>query len=1053
MLATDIISRISTQLVHRIAGNESLKSVDLFLSHVYALIFPYIINNSIWDSNEKIEKPYKVLFSFMKEFLKKPKVKDNLKEYTELSLIEWFNDNLCPTINKQIKDEHAVSLPMVESVSNGEIILKEKLFNSYKTANIPKNLPKYGQVEYESHQEEIETNPGVIERQQNSTNSEVETRTETVGSNFEDMWISRGLPDLGDIKEKKVPPYFWALKITEEQYDKMKELLRNNIPETGTSRSRTSFIKKYAVYIACYIAEWFKREYNGKNGESNGIVKDDPGLENIWETLNNHYLFNNGKSTRWLYSIYALGGFPIKYIEYDKNKGTQFSSLISKVCREEDINEVLESLRLNNQAYQWSLKEHSLGEYIKSAKEEGIASILAESDHEKYRLYCDFIETGIRNTKKVRFTPEWLLYDYSEYNDSKKTAYLSFRIKIGTDNEDGIFSSELLSSLGVTDNDIMLGLEYGDEKSESSIRFTKIRNNYVGWYDCKFLSFDFPDDFLSKEYNSDQSLKLMWYSITDKKRESGHVLEEYQIEEYIQFYRKTEGSNEYTSEKDSTAESKLLYSSEWKPKKGSPIKLGNGYCLIKINKELTIKKGNEEKHFFAKTGKLGYDLKPYNVVNKVYRQNNPTEVKLLIGRNAITKVYVTDEAGNETVIRTEDYTIKHRKVFHENNEYNDGLPNETGLYTIRITYNDKTEIFECLYVAYEKFVTRDCRNEKLCFKTPVIRINCTTGEPEGDEIRGEFSCSELLENDTLSFEVCNSDGVVVEIYVPALRKELSLDNNCTTYGIDEKISIPYQNLESCNLRIIDQDGVKRIYGKDLFRELYRNYQYDKEGGRNIGYNIVVKVPEPKGIVNDNNNPKAIVLVEEFDKVVEQGAYFPKADIFSNILKLSDNRDRLTEFMVEILKRENVDNKSLHRFAHEFLFDWFFLPIGFWQGVGKSDTIKEKICQLFLSNPNINGEQEKKDLEIMLTERVWGGKTYWTISPTSDSDWDIWNLQGLSSDDLEVKATMYIRGSKNDPCLLQKRTGRNEIIFIPYNNKDFLEKVAKAEDIYKKIKEL
>lgn len=1039
MLATDIISRISTQLVHRIAGNESLKRVDLFLPHVYALIFPYIINNNIWDSNEKIEKPYKVLFSFMKEFLKKPKVKDNLKEYTELSLIEWFNDNLCPTINKQIKNEHAASLPMVESVSNGEIILKEKLFNSYKTANIPKNLPKYGQVEYESHQEEIETNPGVIERQQNSTNSEVETRTETVGSNFEDMWISRGLPDLGDIKEKKVPPYFWALKITEEQYNNMKELLKNNIPENG---SRTSFIKKYAVYIACYIAEWFKREYNGKNGESNGIVDDSNELEKIWEKLNKGCLFKSANSTRWLDSIYVLGGFPIEYV---KNEGTQFSSLISKVCREEDINEVLESLRLNNQAYQRSLKEHSLREYIKSAKEEGIASILAESDHEKYRFYCDFIETGIRGT--IKFSDEWILYDYSEYENSEEKAYLSFRVKIGSDDKDGIFSSYLLESLGVNENDIMLGLEYGDEKSESSIRFTKIRNNYVGWYDCKFLSFDFPDDFLSKEYNSDQSLKLMWYSITDKKRESGHVLEEYQIEEYIQFYRKTEGGNEYTSQKDSTAESKLLYSSEWKPKKGRPIMLGNGYSLIKINKELTIKKGNEEKHFFAETGKLGYELNLCKGI-KVCRRND-SEVKLLIGRNAITKVYVTDEAGNETVIRTEDYTIRHRKVVHENKRYIDKLPNKTGLYTIQITYNDKTEIFECLYVADEEFVTRDCRNEKLCFKTPVRRINCTTGEPEGDEIQGEFSCSELLKNDTLSFEVCNSDGVVVEIYVPALRKELCLDNNCNTYGINEEISILYQNLESCNLRIIDQDGVKRIDGKDLFRELYRNYQYDKEGGRNIGYNIVVKVPEPQGIV-ENNNPRACVLVKEFDKVVEQGAYFPKADIFSNILKLSDNRDRLKEFMVEILKRENVDNKSLHRFAHEFLFDWFFLPIGFWQGVGKSDTIKEKICQLFLSNPNINGEQEKKDLEIMLTEHVWGGKTYWTIS---DSDWDIWNLQGLSSDNLEVKATMYIRGSGNDPCLLQKRNGRNEIIIDTDGNIAFLEKVAKAEDIYKKIKEL
>lgn len=113
-------------------------------------------------------------------------------------------------------------------------------------------------------------------------------------------------------------PYVWALRLTEEEYRQL-ELYVQKVPSTIN--------KEYAVLAIAYIAEWYKREYDGNvSNPLEGISAD-----SLWKAScfnAETYVYRGTKTQRHLESIFMLGGLPMRFILQRNDR-----KLLKALCR------------------------------------------------------------------------------------------------------------------------------------------------------------------------------------------------------------------------------------------------------------------------------------------------------------------------------------------------------------------------------------------------------------------------------------------------------------------------------------------------------------------------------------------------------------------------------------------------------------------------------------------------------------------------------------------------------------------------------------------------
>ena len=99
-------------------------------------------------------------------------------------------------------------------------------------------------------------------------------------------------------------PYIWQLKLTKEDFLQLGSYVRC-VPSKIT--------KEYAILAIEYIAEWYKREYEGNvSNPLEGIS-----AETLWKESgfsSNVYVYHGKKTLRHLESIFMLGGLPMRFI-------------------------------------------------------------------------------------------------------------------------------------------------------------------------------------------------------------------------------------------------------------------------------------------------------------------------------------------------------------------------------------------------------------------------------------------------------------------------------------------------------------------------------------------------------------------------------------------------------------------------------------------------------------------------------------------------------------------------------------------------------------------
>lgn len=214
-------------------------------------------------------------------------------------------------------------------------------------------------------------------------------------------------------------PYVWLLRISHTEFETLEKALAASIAshQGGCSHLLTT---EFAPYLIIYIAEWYKRNYQGKETEQASLVQlTSAERERLW-TLSgidsNIYVYNASEnpdkpSRRWHESMQLLGGLAVRN-ELRRDEDNVFLTRLCRIYHGEEID--LQELgdRGRAVAFQQSIAcKHSLYEYVKTILDGGCP--FAEEDmqiaHSPYAQLISRIKSADREARRDKFEMEWLV--------------------------------------------------------------------------------------------------------------------------------------------------------------------------------------------------------------------------------------------------------------------------------------------------------------------------------------------------------------------------------------------------------------------------------------------------------------------------------------------------------------------------------------------------------------------------------------------------------------------------------------------------------------------
>lgn len=295
-----------------------------------------------------------------------------------------------------------------------------------------------------------------------------------------------------DLISRKVLPYVWRAKLSQTEYEGLKDALKNLFARcNGVRKEEVKYVKGYAVAITVYVAEWFKREYQGNRKEEsvfNSINIGKNRSENIWEALTSHinkdcFLYRTDQTTRYLDSIYVLGGLPLRLI--NANNPKEFIALLQQEQQLEE-SRLRDVFGVGGTAVLRSFiqEDGSLYQYKKYIIDEGSLP-LDETDVQCFQEFTRQIEERYSKKDRNKFRLDWEACYYNQQLALSLQLTLSNN-ESTTDVERCNISSETARSWGVGDQkDLTITVKNGDTTLRA-ITFYKQRDgsysSYMGYH-------------------------------------------------------------------------------------------------------------------------------------------------------------------------------------------------------------------------------------------------------------------------------------------------------------------------------------------------------------------------------------------------------------------------------------------------------------------------------------------------------------------------------------------------------------------------------------------
>ena len=669
-------------------------------------------------------------------------------------------------------------------------------------------------------------------------------------------------------------PYVWKLRLTEEEYRQLQIFVSNNI----------NINREYAILAIIYIAEWYKREYDGNVSNPLGKIS----AESLWKASGisaDTYVYEAKKSKRHLESIYMLGGLPMRYI-LQRND----TRLLKSLCRiykgdtanlkdDEDIGQGQAT------AFQESIRQYaSLYQFLKALLLSDATEVYAKDDlAEKSSLANQFIEaikSAYDEVMRDKFRIEWIidndsfspymrrmirlwlrpeemggLHQYLRFERASSWGFptlmqqrvlrVSLQFKNGKEvvgNDDTRRTIITFENSGQDDT----GFE-----ATGSVPWTILRNVPTVPFDrinviitddsgqiCEVQHFDCKQKYLQlwamqNEVNS-------WSSTRNNQSETAVVYSNYYELEGAEhatkpFYDKTNGITEPWNFAFITDHVHLTHGNE------APITLWNrdGYIQFVPTLYTSVLR--------YKAGKVRY---MYNENPEVYPEPETEEWYHAIFQRSDIKAY---HFATRDMVNVQPDILNIQKIefkpFNASNteeyqEWTDENVPEYGRLKLRLTIKDDEKIYPILYLP--SLLEHGC-------DTPVVRDfeNCLLKYVDDTNHAIQAHVNVPMDKEPLSItiplRVWGNDEEFVELdaILPTLIKEVYLDGQITKYIKDgEQFVLPYLLRNRVSIHDFNKDGYSEYecFNVGILNEK-GSIQKWKQGINLTTHNIATTIPQ------------------------------------------------------------------------------------------------------------------------------------------------------------------------------------------------------------------
>ena len=700
-------------------------------------------------------------------------------------------------------------------------------------------------------------------------------------------------------------PYVWKLRLSLSEFLTLEKAIGHSLSSHGNSHEHL-LSEEFAVIVVIYLAEWYKRFYNGADtmDDNKVITLSTEELKKLYQLARidaNTFVYNastnpDKTSYRWLESLQVLGGLAVQ-AELKRDQNDALLPQLCKIFHGEEIE--LDDLKDRNRAvaFQESIaRKHSLYEYLDCILSKEKEAPFAKDDINNEETCIPQLLSRILEAdevaKKNKFDFEWVI----AYTASRNQMVRHLRVKLKPE-EIGGGKKQYIGY------DRLMKPEWGLEHPEDvgRIRFY-LRFKDGGRYVRKM---DKTEEPLFK-YDNTGSEKTGFLSVNrinentytnvpvchfdkvemvmkyDQTQEDGknittiRVVQEQEVADYMQVYALPKTSNKFSTRKNAQAATAVIFSSAYhlaEPYRELSVvyahyrngeDCGEDYCWCPINDKVILV-GPDGKEisppFFNRNGL-------YQVVTKKYLKTIKYKDNVFVLYKYIDTDYDDEEMQEDylpvlfggrsglDVLRfptrdskegepVTDYDLEWLKGARYV-DWNEEEP-EQGAIRLRVTV--KGIVFKP-HVYYVPFTPASAGQPPIWRDFEHMRI-CTALDGVND-IQDHFEkLLDVREPGTKQLKIGNDQAqILVDVYRPILLRELSqrktTDDRSKVvdyYGPKDDIEIPLINCEQFSVRDFSENGVREYQLKRRATAYYHFPTYNDTGMVGTSYQNKVVASE------------------------------------------------------------------------------------------------------------------------------------------------------------------------------------------------------------------